>query len=47
VLAVNGTAVRTAGEFDRAVAGRAKGSAVALLVERDGIRRFVAVRLPG
>jgi len=46
ILSVNGAPVLTPGEFDDALAKVAKGANVALLVQREGVRRFVAVRLP-
>ncbi|HEX4926866.1 MAG TPA: trypsin-like peptidase domain-containing protein [Burkholderiales bacterium] len=46
ILAVNGSAVLTPAEFDAALARVTKGARVALLVQREGLRRFVAVRLP-
>jgi serine protease Do len=46
IVSVNGVPVLTPGEFDEALAGVAKGTNVAVLVQREGIRRFLAVRLP-
>jgi serine protease Do len=47
VVSVNGVAVVTPREFDDAIAKAAKSGSVALLVDRYGLRRFIAVRLPG
>ena len=44
VVSVNGKPVLTPREFDAALASVAKGAGVALLVQREGARRFVAVR---
>jgi serine protease Do len=46
ILSVNGTPVVTPRDFDAALANVQKGVAVALLVQREGVRRFLAVRLP-
>ena len=46
VVSVNGEPVLTPAEFQGALAKLARGANVALLVQREGIRRFVAVRLP-
>jgi serine protease Do len=46
IVSVNGVPVVTPREFDDAIAKLAKGGSVALLVDRYGLRRFVAVRLP-
>ena len=46
IVSVNGTPVITPRDFDAALAGIGKGTSIALLVQREGVRRFVAVRLP-
>ena len=46
VVSVNGEPVLTPAEFQSAVAKLGRGANVALLVQREGLRRFVAVRVP-
>ncbi|HET7365491.1 MAG TPA: trypsin-like peptidase domain-containing protein [Burkholderiales bacterium] len=46
ILAVNGVPVATPYAFHERVRAAGKGASVALLVQRDGARSFVALRLP-
>jgi serine protease Do len=46
IVSVNGAPVLTPGQFADALAKLPQGAAAALLVQRDGVRRFLALRLP-
>jgi serine protease Do len=46
ILSVNGKAVSSAEGFRAALQAAGKGATVALLVQRDGVRRFLPLRLP-
>ena len=46
VISVNGAAVATPHEFNQRLGAAAPGSALALLVYRDGARSFFALRMP-
>ena len=46
ILSVNGTPVSAPPEFQRVVERAGKGATVALLVQREGVRQFVPLRLP-
>ena len=46
ILSVNGAPVSAALEFQRLVERAGGGATVALLVQREGTRQFVALRLP-
>ena len=46
ILSVNGKAVSSAEGFRNALAAAGKGATVALLVQRGGVRNFLAMRLP-
>jgi serine protease Do len=45
IVSVNGAAVATPRELEEALAPVPDGASIALLVQRDGVRRFVAVRM--
>ena len=44
IVSANGTALASPEELEEALAGLPDGANIALLVQRDGVRRFVAVR---
>jgi serine protease Do len=46
ILSVNGTPLLAPPEFQRVVERAGKGATVALLVQREGVRQFVPLRLP-
>jgi serine protease Do len=46
ILSLNGRNVSTPQEFHKLVAAAGKGASVALLVQREGVRQFVPLRLP-
>jgi serine protease Do len=46
ILSVNGKTVSSAEAFGAALQAAGKGATVALLVQRDGVRQFVPLRLP-
>jgi serine protease Do len=46
ILSVNGAAVSTLQEFQRLLERAGKGATVALLVQREGIRQFLPLRVP-
>jgi serine protease Do len=46
ILSLNGRNLSTPHEFQKLVAAAGKGATVALLVQRDGIRQFLPLRLP-
>jgi serine protease Do len=46
ILSVSGRSVATMAEFSRAVESAGPGATVALLVQREGMRQFLALRLP-
>ena len=46
ILSLNGRNVSTLQEFQQLVAAAGSGATVALLVQRDGIRQFLPLRLP-
>jgi serine protease Do len=46
ILSVNGAAVATLQEFQRLLERAGKGATVALLVQREGIRQFLPLRVP-
>jgi serine protease Do len=46
IVSVNGRAVDTPYAFNEALAAAGKGASVALLVQREGARSFLALRLP-
>jgi S1-C subfamily serine protease len=43
---VNGNSVATVPQFQQLIAAAGKGATVALLVQRDGSRQFLPLRLP-
>jgi serine protease Do len=46
ILSLNGRNLSTPQEFQKLVAAAGKGATVALLVQRDGVRQFLPLRLP-
>jgi serine protease Do len=46
ILSVNGKSVATMAEFHRLAESAGRGATLALLVQREGIRQFVPLRLP-
>jgi len=46
ILSVNGKSVATMAEFNRVIESAGRGATVALLVQREGIRQFLPLRLP-
>jgi serine protease Do len=46
ILSVNGKGVASMAELNRALEGAGRGATVALLVQREGTRQFLALRLP-
>jgi serine protease Do len=46
ILSVNGKSVATLAEFHRLAESAGRGATLALLVQREGIRQFVPLRLP-
>ena len=46
IVSVNGRNVSTLQEFQKLVVSAGKGATVALLVQREGVRQFLALRLP-
>jgi serine protease Do len=46
ILSLNGTGVSTLKEFHGLIERAGRGATVALLVQRDGIRQFMPLRLP-
>jgi serine protease Do len=46
IMSVNGRNVSTPQEFQKLLAAAGKGATVALFVQREGVRQFLALRLP-
>jgi serine protease Do len=46
ILSLNGKSVSTPQDFQQLVAAAGQDATVALLVQRDGVRQFVPLRLP-